>query len=208
MEDSRQIVVVGLGNPGKNYEMTRHNMGFLVVQALAYGQQWSFKDEKQFHAKVAKGRIGQITVHLLLPQTYMNESGRAVRSYLDFYKLGAPSVIVVTDDVDLDFGEMRVRMVGSPGGHNGLKSIQAHLHTTHYVRLRMGIGKEEHRGVLADYVLDRFSQSEESQLAAYLTEGVHIVHRLIAEEASVVMNTVNRTRPKSREKEDVGEKQL
>lgn len=197
----KQYVVVGLGNPGKNYEMTRHNMGYLVVQAFAHGLGWHFKDEKQHAAKVAKGRIDTTMVHLLLPLTYMNESGRALRSYLDFYKIGAPNVIVVTDDADLSFGQMRVRMAGSAGGHNGLKSIQAHLHTLHYVRLRMGIGRGVQQGILADYVLDRFSQEEAGELPAFLTEGMRVLRRLITEEVTVVMNTVNI----KRKKEDLGE---
>lgn len=197
----KQCVIVGLGNPGKKYEMTRHNMGYLMVQGLAHTLGWPFKDETQFVAKVAKGRIDNVVVHLLLPQTYMNESGRALRSYLDYYKLRPADVIVVNDDVDLDYGQMRVRMVGSAGGHNGLKSIQAHLQTLHYVRLRMGIGRGEQQKILADYVLDRFSQEEEERLTAFLTEGIRILRRLVIEETTVVMNTVN----VKRKKEDLGE---
>lgn len=188
----KQCVIVGLGNPGKNYEMTRHNMGFLVVQGFAHALGWPFKEDKQFFAKVAKGKIDQVTVHLLLPLTYMNESGKALRSYLEYYKLGPQHVIIVNDDIDLDFGQMRVRMVGSAGGHNGLKSIQAHLHTQHYVRLRMGIGRGEKQKILADYVLDRFSKEEEEQLADFLIEGIHVMRHLITEETSVVMNKVNK----------------
>lgn len=191
MNAERQRVVAGLGNPGKTYEMTRHNMGYLVALAFAQTLGWSFKEEKQFFAQVAKGRIAETSVHLLLPLTYMNESGRAIKSYLDFYKLGPPNVIVISDDVDLDFGQMRIRMVGSAGGHNGLKSIQAHLHTQHYVRLRMGIGRKERQGILADYVLDRFSPEEMELLPAFVTEGVQVLHRLLTEEITVVMNKVN-----------------
>jgi peptidyl-tRNA hydrolase, PTH1 family len=187
----RQFVVVGLGNPGKEYALTRHNMGYLVVQALAGLQGWKFKEEKQFHGQTAKGKIGDVTVHLLLPLTYMNESGQAVRSLLDFYKLGPQSLIVVTDDADQPFGQMRLRTIGSPGGHNGLKSIQAHLHTQHYTRLRMGIGRGQPERPLADYVLDVFSNEEKQNLAAFIDSGITVVKRLVLEEVAAVMNSVN-----------------
>lgn len=183
-------VIVGLGNPGKKYALTRHNIGYLVVQALAAAKGWQFKEEPQFSAQVAKGRVDGKTVHLLLPLTYMNESGQAVRRYLDFYKLGPQQLRVVCDDIALPFGELRVRAAGSSGGHNGLKSIQAHLHTTYYVRLRMGIGCEV-QNTLADYVLDNFSADELQHIAAFIERGCHTITRLINEDVSVVMNAVN-----------------
>lgn len=192
----KHVVVVGLGNPGRNYAMTRHNLGFLVVQTFAHALGWIFKEDRQFLASAAKGKVGGVTVHLLLPQTYMNESGQALRRYLDFYKLGSKNVIVVNDDVDIDFGQMRVRNTGSAGGHNGLKSIQAHLQTQHYVRLRMGIGRTRQEGNLADFVLDAFSKEEKERLPEIVTEGVKVLQRLISEEVTVVMNSVNIKRQK------------
>lgn len=185
-------VFVGLGNPGKEYSLTRHNIGYLVIQAFAKGHQWPFKEEKQFTAHVAKGKLGNATVHLVLPLTYMNESGRAVRRYLDFYQLGSEELTVVSDEADLPFGMMRLRPEGSAGGHNGLKSIQAHLHTQQYARLRMGIGREQQEGrTLADYVLENFSAEEKEQLVPFLRRGVNVLERLISEEITAVMNTVN-----------------
>lgn len=197
----KQVVVVGLGNPGSNYAMTRHNMGYLVVQALAHALGWNFKEDKQFISSVTKGKIDGIVIHLLLPQTFMNESGQALRRYLDYYKLAPRNVVVVTDDVDLDFGQLRVRNMGSPGGHNGLKSIQAYLQTQHYVRLRMGIGRDRQKGILADYVLDTFSKEEKECLPEYILEGMKVLKRLIGEEVTVVMNSVNK-RQKNDEKLD------
>ena len=191
MSEEKQIVIVGLGNPGKEYALTRHNLGYLVVQALAYKHGWLFKDEKSFHASVAKGKIGTTSIHLLLPLTYMNESGLAVRRYLDYYKLGSRQTIIVVDDIDLPYGELRVRLTGSPGGHNGLKSIQAHLGTQEYVRVRMGIGRRQPNETLAEYVLDMFSPEERLGLAAFIERGADVAKRLVNEEVSTVMNSVN-----------------
>lgn len=190
MSEDKKVVIVGLGNPGREYALTRHNLGYLVVQAFAHIQGWLFKDESAFHASVAKGRFDSESVHLLLPLTFMNESGLAVRRYLDFYKLGAESVIIVVDDVDLEYGSLRVRNTGGAGGHNGLKSVQAHLGTQDYVRVRMGIGQKK-QGTLADYVLDTFSLEEKLELAAFAEKGVGIVKRLMKEEISAVMSSVN-----------------
>ena len=176
----RHLVIVGLGNPGSEYVFTRHNLGYLVVQALANAYGWQFKDEPRFLSRVVKGKIGADVVHLLLPTTYMNESGRAVKLYLDFHKLGTDDVCIVSDDIHLEYGHMRLRNMGSSGGHNGLKSIQAHLHTQHYLRLRMGVGRKEQAGrTLADYVLDRFTPAEREQLPEVVHEGLNLLHRLI-----------------------------
>src|SRR5258708_5742010 len=137
-----QYLIVGLGNPGREYALTRHNMGYLIVQAFAKAQEWNFKEEMYFEAHVAKGTIEGIKVQLLLPTTYMNLSGRSVQRYVEFYKIPVEGLIVVVDDVALDFGQLRLRTMGSPGGHNGLKSIQYALGTHHYKRLRIGIGFE------------------------------------------------------------------
>ena len=121
--------------------MTRHNLGELVVRAFAHKQGWVFKEEKRFQAYVAKAVFEDKQLILVVPLTYMNESGQAVRAVLDFYKLPAEQTIVVCDDIALNFGAMRLRTEGSAGGHNGLKSVEAHLGTIRYMRLRMGIGR-------------------------------------------------------------------
>lgn len=184
-------VLVGLGNPGKKYALTRHNMGYLVIQTLAHEQGLVFKEESPFEAQVTKGKIGDVTVHLILPLTYMNESGRAVRRYMDFYKVPSSHVRVVSDDSALDFGEMRVRTIGSSGGHNGLKSIQAHLGTQHYVRLRMGIGRGIVERTLSEHVLDEFTPEERQQLPAVLESGKNVLKRLITDDVSLIMNAIN-----------------
>lgn len=189
LEEER--VIVGLGNPGKKYEMTRHNMGFLVLQALAQDQKWTFKEEKRFHAFVAKGKVGNVNLHLLMPTTYMNESGRAVRAFLDFYKLAPGHVFIVNDDVELEFGAMRLRPTGSAGGHNGLKSVEAHLGTKHYVRLRLGIGRSKAQESLADYVLDTFTQEELALLPAILSRAVEALKQMTTVDIAAAMQTVN-----------------
>lgn len=188
-----EFVIVGLGNPGKEYALTRHNMGYLVVQGLAEKFGWTFKEERRFRAWVAKGKVDDVTYHLLLPVTFMNESGVAVRSYLDFYNIGVESLIVVSDDSALPFGKMRLRTQGSAGGHNGLKSVESHLNTQNYVRLRMGIGSSD-RDDLADYVLDRFTREESEQLAEFIAKGVDILKSLPGTTISELMTRVN---PKS-----------
>ncbi|MBA3957218.1 MAG: aminoacyl-tRNA hydrolase [Parachlamydiaceae bacterium] len=196
-----QYVIVGLGNPGREYALTRHNMGYLTVQALAAMWGLSFKEEKQFQAFVAKGKVEGITVHLLLPTTYMNESGRALRLYLDFFKVGHNRLCVVCDDLHLSFGELRVRSIGSAGGHNGLKSIQSHLGTQHYVRLRIGIGREQLLQACRDYVLEAFSHEEQQELPKILEDGAKVLQRLVGEELPKVMNAVNTRISKSGEQQ-------
>lgn len=205
----RHWVVVGLGNPGPAYAHTRHNMGYLVVQRFAQEHGLQFKEEQQFVAQAAKGKVAGQTVHLLLPLTYMNASGVALRRYLDYYKLGSESVIVIADDVAFAFGQMRVRVEGTSGGHNGLKSVQAALQTTQYMRVRIGIGQKPSDGTktLAEHVLDLFTEEEKVQLPLVIAEGANLVGRLIHEDIATVMNSVNVRQSQNRlgESKDVGE---
>ena len=184
-------VIVGLGNPGKNYVLTRHNIGFLVVEELARRNGMSLKEDKEFHGKVAKGMVADHSVLLLMPTTYMNESGRAVRRYLDFYKIPLEDLIVVVDDVALTFGHMRLRKMGSAGGHNGLKSIEQHLGSQQYARLRMGVGRNLHCEDLADYVLSNFSLEEQKELSHFVLKSAKLLERLANENLTHVMNSGN-----------------
>lgn len=188
----KEIVFVGLGNPGKKYEMTRHNMGFLLIESFAHLHGVPLKEEKKLKAKSGKCQIGDWTVHLLMPLTYMNVSGLAVRKYIDYFKLAADNVVVVTDDVAIPFGELRLREKGSAGGHNGLKSVEQHLGTNQYVRLRMGIGRELHPSQeLSDYVLDPFSKSEAEHLPTLMNRGVGALELLLNDSLQNAMNVVN-----------------
>ncbi len=183
-------VMVGLGNPGRQYEYTRHNVGYLVAKLLAHKLGFTFKEEKRFHALIAKGRYQEKTLHIVLPLTYMNESGRSVRAYMDFYNFKAEALMVVCDDVALAFGQLRLRVQGSSGGHNGLKSIESHLGTREYVRLRMGIGKELGAATLAEYVLDLFKPDELEKLEGFLEKGAEVIRTLMTEPIETVMNRV------------------
>ena len=136
-------LIVGLGNPGIVYENTRHNVGFKVVKSLAKKYGLKFKDEKKFKAKVAKGNILGFEVYLLLPKTYMNESGVAVKKAKDYLKIDMKNILIVVDDADINFEEFRLKEDSASAGHKGLKSIQQHLNTQKYARLRVGIGREK-----------------------------------------------------------------
>lgn len=190
-ESEQHQVVVGLGNPGKQYQLTRHNIGYLVAEAFINANGWALKNEKRFGAYVAKGELNRKTLHVLLPTTYMNESGKAVRAYLEYYRLAAKNIIVVADDIALPYGNVRVRTAGSSGGHNGLKSLEANLGTAQYARVRMGIDKNPFFIPLADYVLSSFNEAERAELPAFIDRGVNIVKRLLTEDIAQVMNTVN-----------------
>lgn len=189
---------VGLGNPGKKYTMTRHNIGFMVLKEFGEHLGWEFKEKTQFHAWVTKGELQETTIHLLMPTTYMNESGQAVRRYMDYVKLDPKDLVVVVDDIALPYGELRLKSMGSAGGHNGLKSIEACLGTKHYARLRMGIG---HHGPndMADYVLDNFSSEERKTLPDFVQRGAQVLGQLVNETITHVMNKIN-TKPPTGDK--------
>lgn len=185
------LAIVGLGNPGKKYVQTRHNLGFLVVEELARQLDLSFKADRHLNSLIAKGKSGGREIDLLLPQTFMNESGWAVRRYLDYYKMTASQIIVVCDDTALKFGQLRIRSQGSSGGHNGLKSIKMHLGTHEFVRLKMGVGSNEIRQPLAEYVLSDFNSEEMAALGDFVKNGVTALKLLMTETLTQVMNRVN-----------------
>lgn len=186
-----QSLIVGLGNPGREYEKTRHNIGFLVVEEIAERHGIRLKEQKKLLAKVGKGRVGENEVTLALPQTYMNESGQAVRRVCDYYKLSANDLLVIADDADLPFGKQRVRAHGGAGGHNGLLSIATHMGTQKYARLRLGIGRDERRGDLADFVLGDFTKAEADELDQVIRRAVEIVELAVSMSVTDVMNTAN-----------------
>ena len=150
-------VIVGLGNPGREYENTRHNIGFRMVDAIADRYNIGV-NEKKHRALIGKGVIDGQKVVLVKPQTYMNLSGESVRSVIDYYKVEeTDELIVVYDDISLDVGKLRIRKKGSAGGHNGIKSIIAHLGHDTFQRIKMGVGDKPKGYDLADYVLGHFS---------------------------------------------------
>lgn len=157
-------MIVGLGNPGKQYELTRHNVGFLCLDKLQERYNLMFKFESSFNAMVATANIGGEKCVFVKPQTYMNLSGEAVGKILKYYKVEIQDMLVIYDDMDLPFGSLRLREKGSAGGHNGIKNIIAHLSTQEFKRIRVGISG--HANIEAkDYVLGRFSKEEQASLA-------------------------------------------
>jgi PTH1 family peptidyl-tRNA hydrolase len=158
---SLDLLVVGLGNPGREYESNRHNVGFMVVDELArrHGGSWRSK----FSGRLADVRIDDHRVGLLKPETYMNESGRSVQAAAVFYKLEPDAILVVHDESDLETGRLQVRLAGGLAGHNGLRSIARELGSPEFLRLRVGVGRPERgdRRPLADYVLSDFEAHED-----------------------------------------------
>jgi PTH1 family peptidyl-tRNA hydrolase len=161
-------LIVGLGNPEAKYEGTRHNVGFLALSRLAckWGGTWS--EEKKFKARMSRVTVGQENVHLCQPQTYMNLSGESVGAVCDYYRIAIERVLIVVDDAELAFGRLRLRIGGSTGGHNGLGSVEQHLASPDYHRLRIGIGRPLGEVEMAGYVLGKFSPHELEQLTQVL----------------------------------------
>ena len=183
-------VVVGLGNPGKQYHGTRHNVGFAVVDGLASGPA-AGRFQSRFQAQVAELIEGNEKVLLVKPETFMNLSGRAVHQVIDFYKVELADLLVVCDDVNLPLGQLRIRTKGSHGGHNGLRDIQNHLGTPDYSRLRIGVGAGEED--LVDHVLGRFRPSERPVIEDALSLAIQAVSLWVGQGVDVCMNRYNVT---------------
>lgn len=158
------FLIVGLGNPGAEYAKTRHNAGFLLVQKLAERWKANWTLEKKFNARVARADRSEGRVLLCEPQTFMNSSGESVGPLAQFFRVPLSRLLVAVDDADIPFGELRLRPGGSSGGHHGLESIEQHLGTREFARLRIGIGRKAGAREITDYVLGRFSAAE-SKLA-------------------------------------------
>lgn len=188
--DKVMYIIAGLGNPSREYEGTRHNVGFLSVDALADKIGVSFT-EKKHKAICAKGMIGCEKVILAKPQTFMNNSGESLREITDFYKVDAAHVIVLYDDISLDVGQLRVRAKGSAGGHNGIKSIIQHLGTQEFKRVRVGIGDKPARMDLADYVLGHFSREEQKLIQDAAKDAADAVCMIVEKGIDAAMNSFN-----------------
>ena len=176
-----QWLIVGLGNPGPRYEATRHNVGFRAVARLASDAGVRI-DRAKFHALTARATVAGQPVLLMQPQTYMNESGVAVREAAAFYKLPPERVLVLFDDIDLDVGRLRVRRSGSAGGHNGIKSIIACLGSQDFPRIKIGVGAKPHPDYdLADWVLSRFTTQERKLLDPAIARAAEAVPVILTE---------------------------
>lgn len=182
--------IIGLGNPGREYAGTRHNIGFDAVTALADKYNLVIR-EKKFKGLLATGVIEGQKVLLVHPQTYMNLSGECVRAVMDFYGIEPEDIIVVCDDINLDTGRLRIRKKGSAGGHNGLKNIIAHLGTDEFPRVRIGVGEKTEGWDLADYVLARFSNNDEEIIREALKNTVAALETWLSEGIDKAMNRFN-----------------
>ena len=186
--------IVGLGNPEKRYENTRHNIGFDVIDAVAEKYNIAVR-EKGFQALYGRGVIEGQRVILVKPQTYMNASGESVREVLDYYKIEAEEeLIVVSDDIALEVGALRIRKRGSAGGHNGLKNIILHLGTENFHRIRMGVGEKPKEWDLIDYVLGHFPEEEQKKMDEAVAEAAAAVKIMVTEGAERAMNLYNKKR--------------
>jgi len=184
-------LIVGLGNPGAEYARTRHNAGFLLVQKLVerWGASWSF--EKRFSARIARAELSGQRVVLCEPQTFMNASGDSVGPLALFYRVALSRILVVVDDADLPFGEIRLRPRGSSGGHHGLESIERRLGSREYARLRIGIGRRDNAREIANYVLGRFSPDEWTVAEKVLTAAADQAECWLKAGIEIAMNQFN-----------------
>ena len=186
-------LIAGLGNPGREYAGTRHNLGFTLVEALAAAEGLKWKSDSRFEAETARwdARPG-VTRLLVKPQTYMNESGRALRGLLDFHKVAPDTLIVAYDDLNIDLGLVKVSVTGSAGGHNGVASLLEHLGGG-FIRYRLGIGAARPAGMdLKDFVLGKFTPEENNLIANQLTTLVDGLRLLLASGPAHAMNLLNR----------------
>jgi PTH1 family peptidyl-tRNA hydrolase len=181
-------LIVGLGNPGAPYLFTRHNVGFMVLDAWAHEDGFAFKNETARFSQVAALESGE---RLVKPMTYMNESGKAVAAWIDWLKLTPADVLVVVDDVALPLGQMRLRPDGSAGGHNGLKSIEAQLGTDQYARLRCGVDPVPPGWALEKWVLSRFERAQEDALGEMICTARLAIDCCQREGIALAMNRFN-----------------
>lgn len=183
-------IIAGLGNPTKEYDKTRHNVGFEVIDRLADRYDIDVSERKH-RAFCGKGMIEGQKVLLVKPQTFMNLSGESLRSVVDYYKVMPEELVVIYDDISLPPGQLRIRLKGSAGGHNGIKNIIAHLGTQEFPRIKVGVGAKPPRMDLKDYVLSRFSKGEQELMDKAFQEAAQAVAMMIGEGADRAMNHFN-----------------
>lgn len=185
-------IIAGLGNPDRQYQNTRHNIGFDVIDAIAEKYDIAM-GERKHKAIIGKGYIAGQKVVLVKPLTYMNLSGESIRAVIDFYKVDEKSeLIVISDDVSLDVGRIRIRKKGSAGGHNGLKNIILHLGHDEFVRVRMGVGEKPKGYDLADYVLGHFTSAEREVMDESVRNAAQAIEVMIMQGPEAAMNLYNK----------------
>ena len=183
-------LIVGLGNPEKEYAGTRHNMGFDVINELSKEYNISI-DKSRFKGLYGSGTIENEKIILLKPQTFMNLSGESIREIMDFYKISVEDIIVVYDDIDIDSGNIRIRKSGSSGSHNGMKSVIQHLNTTNFYRIRVGIGSPKEKIDMINYVIGKVSKEERAILEQGILKAKDAVVEIIKNGIDKAMNQYN-----------------
>ncbi len=173
-------LIVGLGNPGPDYEDTRHNAGAWFVNDLALSSHMTFRHETKLHGLHCIVRVAQQDVHLLIPTTFMNLSGQAVKATANYYKIPTNAILVAHDEIDLPTGDIRLKFDGGHGGHNGLRDIIRHLNTNQFHRLRIGVGRPLHSNQVVDYVLKPPKKSEREEIDTALQEANRVLPQLIS----------------------------
>ena len=184
-------LIVGLGNPGKEYENTRHNMGFKVLNKLSKKYNIPITKSK-FNGKYGTGIIENEKVILLEPQTYMNLSGEAIKPMLDFYKVDYSNLLVIYDDIDTNPGKIRIRKKGGPGTHNGMKSVVSRLNSEDFPRVRVGIGMPEFKGDLVNYVIGNITDEDYEELKKGINKASEAVASIIKDGIDMAMNKYNK----------------
>jgi PTH1 family peptidyl-tRNA hydrolase len=186
----KPIIIVGLGNPGKKYEKTRHNVGFYAIDILS--AKYGIKVNRLKHkALIGEGDIKGKRVLLVKPQTFMNLSGESINEIAEWYKLPMENIVVIYDDVDLPVGAIRIRPKGSSGTHNGMKSVIYQLRSDEFPRIRIGIGKAPEEWDLADYVLSRFGREEETEIAKSIERAAEAAAMIVQSGVEAAMNRYN-----------------
>jgi PTH1 family peptidyl-tRNA hydrolase len=183
-------IIVGLGNPGRKYERTRHNAGFMAVEEVARGLRADIAQEK-YHALIGKARIDSIETILVKPQTFMNESGRSVGAIIRYTHVAVSDIIVLHDDLDLPIGAVRIKAGGGHGGHNGLRSIIEHLGSADFIRVRIGIGRPGPGRDAADYVLNPVTAAEREIFSRAAGTAAEATRAVLLEGPTRAMNTYN-----------------
>ncbi|MRS26076.1 aminoacyl-tRNA hydrolase [Bacillus sp. RIT694] len=187
---TRMKLIVGLGNPGREYELTRHNIGFMAIDELA--KRWNISlNEQKFKGIFGAGFVNGEKVMLLKPLTYMNLSGESIRPLMDYYKIDVEDFVVLYDDLDIPVGKLRLRMKGSAGGHNGVKSTISHLGTQEFQRIRMGIDRPKNGMKVVDYVLGRFTSEEIPDVSHSIEKAADACEEWLNKPFLQIMNTFN-----------------
>lgn len=184
------IAIIGLGNPGRNYVDTRHNVGFKTIDLLAHRNNIKINKIK-FKSVYGEGFIDGEKVLLIKPQTYMNNSGIAVMELFNFYKIPIENIVIIVDDVDIEFGKIKIRKKGSAGTHNGLKSIIYHLQDENFPRLKIGIGKKRENQDLADFVLSKFTKEEQEEIEIAIQNAALAIETIVKDGIDMAMNKFN-----------------